>query len=183
MMLLGDGWAFVHIPKCGGTSVRSALNGREYGRILPMGLTKTPIMSPWHRVPPDKLSGEISIFTFIRNPVDWIVSFWCDQRPERGCRGYLHKFWDADVNGFAEKLCAAHPEGYISTLYSRYIRSLSGTRVYKLEEGIENAIYDATGIKANVPRKNASEEKPTLKSRVVDLILDCEKRVIKGHGY
>lgn len=181
-MLLGNGWAFLHIPKCGGTSVREALKGREYGSLMPMG-GQCPIMSPWHRIPSDNLDSSLTRFTIIRHPADWIVSFWCDQKPSTRNPTYPHRFWSADPDQFALNLCNAHPNGYVSRMYLSYMKSISGVRVYRLEDGIANAIKDATGIDVPEPSEKRSANKPTLQDSTINVIKDCEHRIIRAYNY
>jgi hypothetical protein len=179
-MLIGDGWAFAYIPKCGGTALRQVLNGFEAGRDIPMG-SRAPIYSSLHamllRPPPRRRT-----FTIVRHPASWIRSFWQDQTPARmGGGRYLHRYWTPDLNEFASNLCVRHP-GYVGQLYDAYT-SRFGMEVYHLEDGLEQAIERAIGIKTSIPKVNASPEIASYNPETLDLILQSESRCLKRYWY
>ena len=178
-MLVGDGWAFIHVPKCGGTAVRSVLSGTEVGKVRPMG-NCWPDHSPWHRI--DWIRPRGRVFCMVRRPADWIRSYWTDQSPERvGAARYLHRFWDDDLNVFVANLCAGHP-GYVSALYREYTR-YPNTRVFRIEDGLAGALNWATGQDYDAPRINASGTPAWLNARSRQLVEESEQCAIEKYGY
>jgi len=165
------GYAFAHIPKCGGTAVRSVLPGVELASFLPMG-EKCPVVSIWHWLA--KKPPGVRGFTIVRHPCEWVRSYWCDQSPQRveGVR-YLRRFWSDDINEFAANLCAGHP-GYVSELYRAYT-SHAGIRAFRLEDGLGCALKWATGRNINVGMVNESPERGSMTDETRRLIMDSER--------
>jgi len=182
-MLIGKKWAFSHIPKCGGMAVRSVLSGIEEGTLLPLG-KKAPIFSPLHRITITRPAGGQRTFTIVRHPAAWIKSFWQDQTPERTSNGkprYLHRFWSDDLNQFAINLCEHHP-GYVGNLYRAYVRPFR-VAVFRLEDGLEQAIERGTGIKAAAPVVNASTSSAEYDPDVLKLIAAKESQCLRRYRY
>jgi len=181
LVLIGNKWAFAHIPKCGGMAVRSVLTGIEQGDLLPLG-KKAPIKSPLHRIPICRPFVGCKSFTVIRHPAAWIKSFWADQTPERmGGERYLHRFWSDDLNEFAERLCAHNP-GYVGKLYTAYTKRFQ-MAVFRLEDGLENAILKATGIHVVVPLANASTQAVRFDPVVLKQIAHAERACLRRYRY
>ena len=185
-MLIGNKWAFAHIPKCGGMAVRSVLTGTEEGAMLPLG-KKAPIFSPLHRITETRPVGRQRTFTIIRHPAAWIKSFWQDQTPERvgdlpsEKKRYLHRFWSDDLNQFAMNLCAHHP-GYVGSLYRAYTRPFR-MAVFRLEDGIEQAIERGIGIWYSIPVVNASVQSAQYDPEVYQMILTAEASCLRRYRY
>jgi len=185
-MLIGNKWAFAHIPKCGGMAVRSVLTGEEQGALLPLG-KKAPIFSPLHRITETRPAGGQRTFAVIRHPAAWIKSFWQDQTPERSVDGrkgkdrYLLRFWSDDLNQFAMNLCAHHP-GYVGHLYRAYMRPFR-VAVFRLEDGLDRAIERGTGIKVAVPLVNASNTGAEYHPDVLKIIATAEAQCLRRYRY
>ena len=126
MAYIGQWGQFIHIPKCGGLSMRTYLNeryniGREQNAMHGM---------------PDKIDNA---WTIIRDPRDWLPSFyayysasfwhWPDLPP------YIAGLFDHAAGRwwpeFVQLVTALSP-GIVGKVYDYYCAN--GVRVYKLEE-------------------------------------------------
>jgi len=174
-MLIGDGWAFIHIPKCGGTTVRSYLSGVEVGEIMPLG-KDCAIRSPFHRMPEKRPAGKV--FTVVRHPADWIRSYWLNCSSQTR---FLDQYMSDDLDDFARRLCAGSP-GYVSALYSAHIK-WKKIKVFRLEDGLDKAIEYAGVHVEHLHTMNKSMDGPQLNKRSRRIIARCEARAIKRFLY
>lgn len=178
-MLVINGKVFVHIPKCGGTAIRSVLKGKEAGRQLPMG-EKAPIKSPWHRVGPAGVN--IPTCMVVREPVEWLLSYWADQAPIRNRkRRFLQQYWDQDPERFLTTVCHETP-GYVTELFDTYEKSFSRRRVFRLEDGLDHVTRFLMETEVPVPHINKSE-KPVIGSTVRRLVEETERGAYSRYGY
>lgn len=118
-MLVGDGWAFVHIAKCAGTTTRSILSGREVAEVMPEA-AKTCSAHPYHMIGRERPPGRV--FTFIRHPVGWMRSYY-DMRLHEGHRNpekALDALWSDNPDQWALRVCEAMP-GHVGRLFDAYI--------------------------------------------------------------
>lgn len=178
-MLIGKGWSFIHIPKCGGTALRRHLTGKEVGDYLPLG-SSCAIRSDWHRLPKKRPNGRV--FTVVRHPASWLRSFWQDQSPERvGARRYLHHFWSDDLNEFVLNVCRESP-GYVGTLFHEHI-AYHSTKVFRLEDGLHR-VLDWLGIShEGVGIVNASPVGPSLNDESLAMVNETEWSTMRKFGY
>jgi hypothetical protein len=174
-MLQGKDFAFVHIPKCGGTALRSYLKGIEIGRTLPLG-SSAPIRSPWHRIPEHRPVGKI--FTILRHPAAFLRSYWLDQSPERiGVQRFLHRFWSEDLDTFVSNVAEQQP-GYVTKLY-RASMPWPGVRVFRLEQGL-GPVLDYLGIEYDEIRTvNQSPDAPRVGLQARRLVEKSEAWAIR----
>jgi len=184
--LLNTGAVFLHVPKCGGTWVRTVLHqlGVLRGRI---GYKHSPVehvnnimrfhgwqfvrhwpFHPW--VTPGSLRKAYK-FCFVRHPLSWYESWWKftmktqavweqgrwhPQRPIDGCAS-------DDFNVFLRNVLK-HRAGYVSEMYSWYTEGSSFVgRFERLEDDLAVALCGA-GVEVDVdslravPAVNVSEE-------------------------
>jgi len=174
-VLIGRGWAFIHIPKCGGTAIRSYLPGSEVGALMPLGKS-CAIFSPLHRMPARRPARRI--FTVVRHPADWIRSYWLN--PSTQDR-YLQRYWSDDLDEFVWRLCSGRP-GYVGALYQAHI-AWPYIKVFRLEDGLEQAL---AWVGVHVPRMqavNKSVPGPQLSAKSRRLIAASEVGAISRFGY
>lgn len=178
-MLIGHRWAFIHIPKCGGKTLRFYLNGHEEGGIMPMS-SKCAVMSPLHRLPKKRPRGRV--FTVIRHPAAWLRSYYLDQSPQRiGVERYLHQYWSDDLDEFVANVCNGHP-GYVSDLYQASMR-FHTIKVFRLEDGL-GRVLDWLKIRhGNIQRINASPDTPQLSDDAKALVAKTEQITLRKYGY
>lgn len=178
-MLCGSGWSFIHVPKCGGTTLRHYLKGKEAGDMMPLG-RGCAVRSDWHRVLKKRPVGKI--VSVVRHPASWLRSYWLDQSPERiQVERYLHQFWSDDLDQFVFNLCAHRP-GYVSALYRACIRYHS-VEVFRLEDGLDK-VLDWLGIEhGEISVLNSSPAEPQLSARSLKLINRTERYALRAYGY
>ena len=117
-VLFNDKYWFFHIPKCGGTSVRSQIGSIARSVIEAGHNHGEPI-----RVMEDRTQIKNS-FTVIREPVSWYRSFYAYRMKTGGWKNnhFLDRMCKADtLEGFCLNVLNRSPYGYLTDLYCRYI--------------------------------------------------------------
>jgi hypothetical protein len=155
-VLVGDGWAFVHIPKCGGTTVRSVLRGVEVSDILPMADEAT-VSHPCHWV--SYAQQRERVFCFVRHPAHWLRSYWTMRASEsrRNPKMVLDQLWSDDMDTWILRVCHERP-GYVGRLFTAYAAHCS--EVYKLEDGLDSVLASITVVKKQVVPRNYQKKIP-----------------------
>lgn len=142
-MVLGDGFAFVHVPKTGGMSITEALGGRS----------KVSLHRPPFAV---DLNGR-RCFGFVRNPWDWMYSIYRsisretgqDQANRRHLAAMGFKAWLTGEAFFLKddlKLDGLHPMQRRSQMYWLGLCEMIG-RFERIEDDFAE-IVTALGIHA-----------------------------------
>lgn len=147
---------------------------------MPLG-KRAPILSAWHRVVTPCPTPRT--FAIVREPCSWYESFWHDQTPLRlnGRRRYLHQYWSEDLDVFVLRVLKG--EGaYVTELFASYTYD-TDTRVFRLEDGVEQALQWATRKKLAVPRKNCSKRKAMLAPAVRREVKRVERGARLRYGY
>ena len=183
-MLLGRS-AFLHIPKCGGSSIRIAL--RNAGFSQKSEDESGPADLPFNQRSHAKLAAVIEecgnrfLFTFIREPVAWYRSYWSHRTNfEWTVPQYLEEreAWGVGKSFpvWVESICQLHP-GFLRRLYGEYVspRVFVG-RTENLQHDLNVALSAAgEGIQnISVGRENSSESRPDVTDEIANLIANSE---------
>ena len=101
---------FYHVPKTGGTWVRSALDRAKISRHE---------IGSYHRIPFE--AKEMYSFCFVRHPCDWYKSFFCF-RSLSGWKPGHEKIDDYETKDFSEFIvnCTSTP-GWLTERFSPYV--------------------------------------------------------------
>lgn len=132
-MLVGDGWAFIHIPKCGGTSIRAARQGREVSEIWPID---DPTFSHrFHMIARERPPG--IVFTTVRRPDSWLASFWKmrQKRKNWSPKMPLDRLFEPDLDRYCERVVTEAP-GYIDSMFRGYLSVYEAIEAFRLEDGL-----------------------------------------------
>ena len=104
-VLLGKDFVYLHMPKCGGGTVRRVLLD-----VLPKGQVRKgphPHVHPgWQLIPPEAAGRQV--FCHVRNPWDWYVSwYWFSSRqPPKTAKLWVSAFGDQpDFPTFLRRAC------------------------------------------------------------------------------
>lgn len=152
-MLVGKGWAFIHIPKCGGTTIRAVLQGREVADYLPMIPDQT-VDHRFHWLSHCRPRGEV--FTVVRKPHRWLLSYWnMRSKEERKPWRALDRLWSDDPDEFIQRVAREQP-GYIGRMFHAYM-PWPGIRVHRLEDGLNWLSQYGAG---KVEKKNLGHPPP-----------------------
>lgn len=175
-MLVGDGWAFVHVPKCGGTTVRSVLREHEVSEVLPLQDEAT-VSHRFHWVARARPPGRV--FCFVRHPAAWLRSYWCMRVTEgrRDPRKVLDALWSSDLDAWALRVCEERP-GYVGRLFEAYTACC--TEVYRLELGVGPVLSSVIRRYIRVPQLNRGRP-ATFAPATLAAIAHSERAAIKRY--
>ena len=180
MMLKGDTWTFIHIPKCGGMTLRKYLEGVEMGYKMPLGVSSCAVRSPLHRITSARPRGRV--FSVVRHPAAWLRSYWLDQSPERvGEKRFLHQYWSDDLNEFVANVCKGR-SGYVTKLYRAHLKFHS-IKVFKLEDGLERVLSWLDIKHDELDVINESPRGHRLSTRSRKMIANSERWTLQQYGY
>jgi len=181
-MLVGDGWAFVHIPKCGGSTVRAILKGWECVEVLPM-FPRNTVDHGFHWVGQNVHPGS---FTFVRHPVIWLCSYWSERAKESRKSKNIHmriqlldRLWTPDPSLFLTRVAINAP-GYVGELFDAY--TAYAVNVHRLEDGIDHVLSDILGKPVSAPIKNTGWA-PKVTERARRLVISSERAALEKYGY
>jgi chondroitin 4-sulfotransferase 11 len=179
--------AFIHIPKCAGTSIETYLRNFEFYIKGHYHTTHRKLLEN------DKYKNYYK-FSFVRNPYDKMVSefkWYTDQSNEwnlRHCREYYR---DVDFKTFVNKFLTLHP-GDSYHLYSQYsiLTPLKGIdfigRLENLQEHFD-IICDKIGIpQQQLPHENKSNHKHYTEyydDETKEIVAEKYKKDIEYFGY
>lgn len=76
-----------------------------------------------------------------------------------------------------------HEPGYVGGMYRAHINAFDDVKVYRLEDGLANAVRSATGLKVTIGTENASEKHPEIKDSVLAAIYESERSICEEYGY
>ncbi len=175
-MLVGDGWAFVHIPKCGGSSVRAVLSGTEVAEILPMASSST-VFHKFHWVASGVRAGS---FTFVRHPAAWLRSYWSERSKEpRSDSRALDRLWSDDPSEFLMNVARQEP-GYVGRMFDAY--AAHAEVVHRLEDGIDAVLSRILGRQITAPRINRGKC-PPVSNTALEAVAESEGETLARYGY
>jgi hypothetical protein len=136
-MLVSDKLTFIHIPKCGGTSVRRVLTGHEVSECWPM--PDPSFTHPFHKIGFERPAGRV--VTTIRRPDGFLASFWKMRMKRGGLEDWkpLDRLLDEDVNIFFRNVIKAEPD-YIDRMFRAYLTVYDDIEVFRIEDGLSSLL-------------------------------------------
>lgn len=180
MMLRGKDWSFIHIPKCGGTAVRSVLTGRESAVRMPM-YPQHPAAHQFHWI--SRLRPAGCVFTFVRHPATWLRSYWMHRMahgwlPNR----YLDRLGSIHFAEFVRRVCY-HEPGYVSKMFEAHTSAYEDITVARLEDDITETLFQCTGLKLVIPKINEGVNPPAISLKLLGVIAKSEAAALTRYNY
>jgi len=192
MAVLTERAMFYHIPKCGGTWVRQAMENAGIAcKTAPITWRHPfgPMIHRTHAAPGnvrDDARGGRFAFTFVRHPVEWYRSYWTSIQGVRP-RGnwWLDRLPRDDLNEWALALIAQYP-GFVTDLYRQYAPVEFVGKRERLPDDLVEALtqagetFDEDALRAT-PRVNvgATVGVDTFEPGVLDAIREAERDGIR----
>lgn len=184
--VLGDGFAFIHIPKTGGTwATHAMIEARIPLREPEVENPHDDYAAKGHAQLGDLPDADVFTFAFVRHPLDWWRSFWGHRMRE----GWIYpeheidsRAASEDFDDFIDQVVRNLP-GWLGEFYERYVGppaqpiSFIG-RFESLADDLEQALalagvdYDTDALRRS-PRRNEgdyetfpAEYRPDLRRRL-----------------
>ena len=174
---------FIHIPKCGGSSICDSFKNLGYNVILEMKglpIQSSLISSPQHLTSRQLLSiidfnNIDEIFTIVRNPFERIKSEY--KWAHRTCKNIEdfedYEKWVFNSLDSAEKNKSFNDNHFLPM--HEFISELNVCKIFKFEAGINHVLEfyeDLSSFKEfEVSKKNRSED------YLIDSIIPCDKKI------
>lgn len=176
---MSNKYAFLHIPKTGGTFLKGATILLDYPITFTADHIDYETYREVHRPQEDQ-----SYITIVRNPIHWYKSFW---------RYRMKTGWGGDpaighgeyaIDNFVEfvrKVTSDYP-GYLDELYSRYTKP--GVVVLRQFELVESLVklFGDTRVR-ELPWANVSTIPCEHTRETIALIRRSERRTFRRYGY
>ncbi len=190
MATIGDGYLFVHLPKCAGTWITEVLTAKADGRQL----------SHKHATPaeldPTSFNGRRT-FTFVRHPLTWYQSRWAFRMLNgwQPAHAMDRAAMSNDFNEFVRLACAAKPGGWLAGEVEAFTESAPvKVDVGRMELLVPDLVSFVPTLESSrawlaaSPRSNHSDnsglksvELAVYDERSIDLVMSSERSVIDGH--
>jgi len=181
MAYKGAWGTYIHIPKCGGWSMR---------KFLPQYLGAGHEAKPYHGLPETVERG----FTLVRHPVDWIRSLWTYRNNLQwkfrgGHAAKASSYWHACIGltqwaaglpwaDFVDQLCALDND-IVYVIYGMYRHP--DVKIYQLEH-VGELVADL-GLDAEFPVTHVTTGKPTITDEQREKLERLCRRSIEDYGY
>lgn len=190
-----DNLIFYHIPKTGGTWVKTAMSnaGIEHKKVSIRKYRHplAPMVFYTHATPECIRDGHKRgrlAFCFVRHPVDWYISFWCDQQR---VKGHKSKWWLDDLRhlscgDWTNAILDKYPSGFVSELYGYYVdqvdfigkaESLTDDLIHVLEMAGEPCDADKLASTPPANTAGAERQRAAVSETTIQRILTCERQV------
>jgi hypothetical protein len=204
---------FIHLPKCGGTWVREALQNANLIKNKTPGSTKHSSLAELRPKFPEMIMGK-KPFTFVRNAVTWWQSRWSDpyhrenyfKRPipnsEKWCPNI--RWFNAetmirndeqfdDFNKYIAYMLEWRPGFY--TEYCRFMTNVKKIEIGKYERLTDDLIEILYRLGENFDAKTireteiANESDPEVKNKRyytyenLKKLIEAEKKILEQYGY
>lgn len=161
---------FIHIPKCGGTSVENSLSIIEKGSLWGFNKNISKKINFPHELQHmtfdayKKLLGNLKnykIFTFVRNPFDRAISLYKDAKFKRkDIRKYLNLKNDFNFNEFLNKIQKSkhiHHKDQIFFLKNHNLKNIEILKFENFEIEFKNFL-NKLNLKTKIKKSNISKK-------------------------